>query len=242
MKKAVALVLVLTLALSLAACGLTRKSETVPEEDNQSAVVQDNQPADNTNPENNAAEPGVAQQDPQPAVVTPAVVVTAFPAPSNTPAPTPTVPPTPETTANPAASSAPTIKTKTTATQEELNNAKEGYVSGDGVNMRDGIGTSAEVITSYPVGTKLQILGTENGWTKVSVNGTVGYIYSKYVATGAYPGGGTGNVYVSNDVTPVGDGNATIIESNGTITYPAATTNPGSTNSSGETNAVIILD
>ncbi len=233
MKKAVVLVLIVALALSLAACGLIRKSETVQETDtpNAALVTDDNS---GTGTENNANQGG---EQTQPAAVTPAVVVTAFPAPSNTPAPTPTVAPTPEAASTPAVT--PGVKTKTTATEEELKNGKDGYVSGDGVNMRDGIGTSADVITSFPIGTKVLILGTENGWTKVSVNGTIGYIFSKYVAEGTYSGGGGnggGNVYISDPLPTPGDGNATIIDEGGGVTPPAP-----SDDSDGGSNAVIII-
>lgn len=241
MKKTVALILVLVLALSLAACGLTRKSETVQPSPADGTLVTGNDvqntPAD---PNANNAAPGVEQSNP--VVVTPAVVVTSFPVPSNTPAPTPTVAPTPEANATPAVSATPGIQTKTTATQEELDNGRRGYVSGDGVNMRDGIGTKADVIASYAIGTPLLILGSENGWTKVSVNGVIGYIYSDYVEAGTFTGLTGNNLYVNDPAPGAGDGNATIIQPDGSALPAAGSSGSSSGSSSGESNAVIIMD
>ena len=44
------------------------------------------------------------------------------------------------------------------------------------VNVRSGPGTDYDTIASVPVGTSVEVLGTENGWYKISVNGTTGYV------------------------------------------------------------------
>ncbi len=61
-----------------------------------------------------------------------------------------------------------------------------GTVGGSGtttasVNFRKGPGTSYDSIKMLSKGTKLTVLALENGWYKVDVNGTTGYISKAYV-------------------------------------------------------------
>ena len=68
-----------------------------------------------------------------------------------------------------------------------------GTVKGDYVRLRTGPGTGYGILGSYNNGTALTILGTDSGWTKVSVGGLTGYIRSDYVnasGSGASQGGG----------------------------------------------------
>jgi uncharacterized protein YkwD len=57
-----------------------------------------------------------------------------------------------------------------------------GWISGNDVNFRELPGMGGEVITSYDRGKALTILGSENGWTKVQIDGIVGYVKSEYVS------------------------------------------------------------
>ena len=41
-----------------------------------------------------------------------------------------------------------------------------------------------EIITSYNRGKALTILGTENGWSKVQIDGVTGYVKAEYCVTG----------------------------------------------------------
>ncbi|MDO5701875.1 MAG: SH3 domain-containing protein, partial [Lachnospiraceae bacterium] len=50
------------------------------------------------------------------------------------------------------------------------------------VNMRTGASKSYSVITVIPSGTKVTVLSTSNGWSKVTYNGNTGYVSSQYLA------------------------------------------------------------
>ncbi|HWR22272.1 MAG TPA: SH3 domain-containing protein [Feifaniaceae bacterium] len=65
-----------------------------------------------------------------------------------------------------------------------------GAVSGTGAttasaNFRKGPGTNYDAIKTLSKGTKLTVLALENGWYKVDVNGTTGYISKAYVTLDA---------------------------------------------------------
>lgn len=51
------------------------------------------------------------------------------------------------------------------------------------VNVRSGAGNSYSVLTVMKSGTTTASLGKSGNWTKVSVNGKTGYVYSKYLTT-----------------------------------------------------------
>ena len=60
-----------------------------------------------------------------------------------------------------------------------------GSVKGSDVRMRSGPGTNYSILGTYQNGTPLTVTGTENGWSKVTIGGTSGYIRSDYVSGGA---------------------------------------------------------
>ena len=60
-----------------------------------------------------------------------------------------------------------------------------GSVKGSDVHMRSGPGTNYSILGTYQNGTALTVTGTENGWSKVTIGGTSGYIRSDYVSGGA---------------------------------------------------------
>lgn len=65
-------------------------------------------------------------------------------------------------------------------------NLTDGAVSGTGtttssVNFRKGPGTSYSSIKMLSKGVKVKVLGLEDGWYKVDVNGTTGYISKAYI-------------------------------------------------------------
>lgn len=51
------------------------------------------------------------------------------------------------------------------------------------VNVRSGPSMSCSVLTVMGKGTSTTNLGASNGWTKVSVNGKTGFVYSKYLSS-----------------------------------------------------------
>lgn len=53
--------------------------------------------------------------------------------------------------------------------------------NGRDVRMRAGMSTSANVIKSLPVGTPVNVLEEHNGWYKIGVDGSVGYMMSDFI-------------------------------------------------------------
>ena len=53
--------------------------------------------------------------------------------------------------------------------------------STDGVNFRAEPNTDSEILTVLVTGTKLTLLGEENGWVQAEYNGQKGYVSSDYV-------------------------------------------------------------
>ena len=72
------------------------------------------------------------------------------------------------------------------------------YVTGSGVNLRSGPGTSYAVSTTLSRGTKLNRTGAVNGWTQVQYDGAEYYVSSSLVST-IDPTGGEGEEAI---VTP----------------------------------------
>jgi len=63
--------------------------------------------------------------------------------------------------------------------------------NGYGVRMRKGPGTGYRVIRTYAVGTPVTILESGTYWSRISINGTIGYMMSQFLSTGV--SGGNGN-------------------------------------------------
>ncbi len=67
---------------------------------------------------------------------------------------------------------------------EETNNTpvaqnytpKTMYTSTSAVNVRQQSNTSSDIVTSLGINTQLTVIGEENGWSKVEINGNTGYI------------------------------------------------------------------
>lgn len=68
-----------------------------------------------------------------------------------------------------------TEETKTTTT-------KTGYVNVDTVNVRKEKSTSSAIITNLNKNAEVKVLGEEDNWSKVEINGVTGYIASKYIS------------------------------------------------------------
>ncbi len=210
MKKLTALLLAAVCMLSLAACGQNpsqvHQAETVVVETAPpSPIVEVTAPPTSAYP--------VPTVTPLPTTVPttiPTTVPTAAPAPTATPRPVSTPVQTPRPTAAPTAAPAPKDY-KATATDEELKNAVDGYINGQGVNFRVGPGSGYKIIKSYPKGTKLLIIAIEGDWTRVKLDDRIGYVFSKYVSVSK----------------PIEDGSADIIiETPTPTTAPTATPEP----------------
>lgn len=218
-KKWTALLLALVMLLVLSACGQKTQNENdvVYDFDQQeNIVVVETPPVDVNNNQNVLITPFPAPtQAPAPTEVTP------VPAPTPTPAPAPTPTPTPAPTPTPTQRNSQDYKA--TATDAEIANGKTGYVTGDGVNFRVGPGSNYKIIDSYEKGKQLLILGTSGGWTKVRIDGVIGYMYSDYVS----------------QVDPTGN-NADVTVVDVTET-PAPTTAPDPTPTPGGNGGIVIV-
>ena len=100
-------------------------------------------------------------------------------------------------------------------------NAEEGVINANGVILRGGPSASAVILNTFDIGTRVSILGMENDWVEVVVNGESGYIKSDYITRGTYVSSnvgttaadyGTGAVYIDD-----GTANGMVIVPNGPI-------------------------
>ena len=209
--------LVLVLVFSLAACG--QKTTNVTTDDTTKEVVVETAPPSPTpTPTPTPSVPPVAVTTvpmPMPSV-TPTVSVTA---PDGTDASSATA------TAQPTVSPSPTAGTATTTNNDNYSqaaafastikpdsvnkpaNTVSGYIVGNDVSFRAGPSTSARLLGTYDSGTRVEILGSEYGWTEVLINGVAGYVKNQYVSAGTYGS--------SNSVVVGGSGNTMVIVPDG---------------------------
>lgn len=65
-----------------------------------------------------------------------------------------------------------------------------GTVTGSGVNVRAGPGTDFAVLTQVEMGTRVTVLGLEDGWARVRLpDGREGYISTRFVEAPCIPKG-----------------------------------------------------
>ena len=57
------------------------------------------------------------------------------------------------------------------------------YVTATTLNVRSGAGTSYSVLGSLSKGTKVEVISTTNGWSKINYNGSIGYVSSQYLSS-----------------------------------------------------------
>ena len=193
--------LIVVLVFSLAACGLRTVTESPVEsatptvEPTKEVVVETAPPSPTPTP------------TPTPTVSVPPVAVTTVPMPMPSVSPTVAVtnqPVATDSAGNPVATAAvspsPSVSPSPTPTPYSYDaafassimpdsvtipdSAEDGYLNSNGVNLRGGPSMSARVLGTYDSGTYAAILGTENGWTEVIINGDVGYVRSEYVNRG----------------------------------------------------------
>ena len=209
--------LVLVLVLSFAACGQQTTNVTQPDDTTKEVVVETAPPSPTPTPTPTPSVPPVAVTTvpmPMPSV-TPTVSVTApdaTDASSATATATPTASPSPSPAAaagtnnnySPDAAFASTIKPDGV---NKPSNTVSGYIIGNDVNFRAGPSASARLLGTFDSGTRVEILGTEYGWTEVVINGVAGYVKSEYVSAGSYGSG--------NSVIVGGNGSTMVIVPDG---------------------------
>lgn len=77
---------------------------------------------------------------------------------------------------------------------------QEGTVNTSVLNVRSGPSTSSSCVGTVKLNTKVTILGTENGWYKISYNGTTAYVSSQYISTSGTDSGNTSDASGSGKV------------------------------------------
>lgn len=69
---------------------------------------------------------------------------------------------------------------------EPSNNSVK-YVNCSSLNLRSGAGTNYSIIKVLYKGTNVTVLSNSENWSKVSVDGTIGYLYSSYLSAANNP-------------------------------------------------------
>ncbi|MCR5137594.1 MAG: SH3 domain-containing protein [Oscillospiraceae bacterium] len=216
------ILLIAVLVLSLAACG---ERNTVPAADTPSVppseiVIETPPPSPSPTP------------TPTPSAV-PSVSVTTVPMPMPSVSPTVSVATTPDPAASPGASASPaaspTVSPSPSASPSPTptpyspdanfastinpdgyfvpDNAVPGYLNANGVVLHGGPSNSARTLGTFDVGTPVDIIGVENGWTEVIIGGLTGYVKSNYVTGGSY---GSGPAVIYDDPS-AGSGGVIIV-------------------------------
>lgn len=62
-----------------------------------------------------------------------------------------------------------------------------GYINANSLNMRKGPSTDSEVVKEYDGWQKIDIVGQEGDWYRVSIGGNVGYMIKEHIALGEPP-------------------------------------------------------
>ena len=70
--------------------------------------------------------------------------------------------------------------------QLSASDVRDGYISGNGVRLREAPSMTAAILSELNNGTALKITGFSGSWTKVICNGREGFVASDYVREGAY--------------------------------------------------------
>ena len=116
---------------------------------------------------------------------------TPTPAPTPSPTPAPVITPAPENnsgtviipgasqeTPKPESTPAPTPSPAPGVQPEEK---AEGFINAMYVRFRSGPGTSYSILGTYNKGEALSIIGTSGDWTRCTINGQEGYVFTSYV-------------------------------------------------------------
>ena len=197
LKNAGVFLLVFALICALAACGQTSQPPTVTEvTESKEITVETPPPSPTPSPTPTPSVPPVAVTTvpmPMPSVSPTPGVTTTDAATTAVPEASPLVSASPSPSASPTASAAPVYSADAAFASTILpdaalvpDSAVAGYVAGNDVIFRAGPSASARALATLQYGTYVDIVGTENGWTEVILNGVYGYINSNYVARGYY--------------------------------------------------------
>ena len=73
------------------------------------------------------------------------------------------------------------IKINSTSSSNQSTSSTTKVVNTNGLNMRNGAGTSYRVITVLNKGIKVEVISESNGWSKIKYDGRLGYVASRYL-------------------------------------------------------------
>lgn len=122
---------------------------------------------------------------------------------------------------------------ETTKKEETTSTSKTGYINVDTVNVRKEKSTTSAILTNANKNVAVQILGEEDNWTKVKINGITGYIASKYISDSRLEVTSRG----AEDTRQPATGATTTQETTNNQTTPQATTPKTSTTASSTSKA-----
>ena len=190
------ILLMFCLMFTLAACGQRNSQPEPTPDENRQVVVETAPPSPTPTPTPTPSlPPATVTTVPMPMPsVSPTVSVTNTPtvdgseagSPNASPAVSPSASPSPSPSAAPVYSAdaafASTIKPDTANVPA---NTITGYINANGVVLRGGPSGSAVILGTFDIGTPVDIVGSENGWTEVYVSGVMGYVKDEYVTYGS---------------------------------------------------------
>lgn len=70
-----------------------------------------------------------------------------------------------------------------TYVEKDTSSTTTKYVNATSLNVRSGPSTSYSVIGKLSKGTKIDVISTSNGWSKIKYDGQTGYVSSKYLSS-----------------------------------------------------------
>nr|WP_295733013.1 C40 family peptidase [uncultured Intestinibacter sp.] len=74
------------------------------------------------------------------------------------------------------------VYSKYVAQTSTTSNTQVKYVNCTSLNVRSGPGTSYSIIKSISTNTKVEVISTNNGWSRIKEGSTTGYVSSKYLS------------------------------------------------------------
>ena len=92
---------------------------------------------------------------------------------------------------------------------EKYSSSATKYVNTTSLNFRSGPSTSYSIIGKLSSGTKVEVISTSNGWSKIKYDGKTGYVSSKYLSSSAPESNNTTTKYVNTSTLNVRSGPST---------------------------------
>ena len=74
------------------------------------------------------------------------------------------------------------VQTQENTTTPETQTTKIMYVNSPTINVRSEASSGASLVTQLSINTQVEVISEENGWSKVNINGTQGYILSSLLS------------------------------------------------------------